>query len=194
MSPDPRWLPWQELVLATMEPNEDGPTEPQTLPDAFAVQFPLSVPEGMERPYFLMGSAQDPVYQWRWTSDSDRAREALARGIGQFEPLPGDGSGLSSQASWEDGQWVLVLRRPLVGADEALTFQRGRAIPMAFFAWDGDNSEAGTRGAISTWYYLHLDEPGSNSIYVVPVAASLLTFILGLAFVVRAQREPKSRA
>ena len=193
MSPDPRWRPWQELVLSTMEPHEGGPTEPRVLPDAFAVQFPRTIPEGMERPYFLMGSDREPVYLWRWTSDSDRAMEAVARGIGLIEALPDAGPGLSSRATWEHGQWTLVLRRPLAANGEALTFERGRAIPISFFAWDGDNSEEGTRGAISTWYYLHLDVPGSRSVYVVPVAASLLTFILGLAFVVRAQREPKQR-
>lgn len=192
MSPDPRWREWQELVLATMEPNEGGPTQPQVLPDAFAVQFPRSIPEGTERPYFLMGTAADPVYLWLWTSEADRANEALAGGIGQIEPLPADQQALTSQATWGDGEWVLVMNRPLGGADETLTFESGRAIPIAFFAWDGDNSESGTRGAISTWYYLHLDEPGSNSIYIIPVAATLFTFILGLAFVMRAQREPKS--
>ncbi|MEX2582986.1 MAG: c-type cytochrome [Gemmatimonadota bacterium] len=192
-SPDSRWDQWQDLVLATMEPNEGGPAELQALPDALTVQFPRAIPEGMERPYFLMGNDRQPVYLWRWDSESGAASEALASGIGQIEPLAADSQGLTSQGGWNEGEWVVVMSRPLAASsNDALTFETGRPIPISFYAWDGDNSESGTRGAISTWYYLHLDEPGSNTIYIVPVAATLLTFVLGLAFVMRAQRRPNS--
>ncbi|MEX2572186.1 MAG: ethylbenzene dehydrogenase-related protein [Gemmatimonadota bacterium] len=191
-SPDPTWLPWQENVLAAMQPAEGGPTAPQTLPDAFAVQFPTTIPEGMDRPYFLMGDTRQPVYLWQWESLGDGVTEALARGPGSTTPLAPEQQSVRAEASWEEGEWVLVVRRALAAPEgDALDFEAGRAIPMGFFAWDGDNSEAGTRGAISTWYYLYLDEPGSNAVFILPVTATLLTFFLGLAFVMRAQRRPR---
>lgn len=188
-SPDPRWREWQARVLATMEPREGGPTEPQDLPDAFAVQFPRAIPAGMERPYFLMGSTREPVYLWHWRSDPERAVEAAGRGAGRIDPLPADGAALSASADWSDGEWRLLLRGSLASeeADGRLQLETGRAIPIAFFAWDGDNAEADTRGAISTWYYLHLDEPTSGTILVLPVAVTLLTLVVGLAVVARAQ-------
>src|SRR5690606_33025513 len=192
---DSRWNQWQELVLGTVEPHEGGPTEVQALPDAFAVQFPTTVTDGMERPYFLMGNAREPVYLWRWNSQQGRGEEAIARGLGQIEPLAADQQTVTAQGAWDNGEWAVVMSRPLAtGTGESPTFPTGQAIPIAFFAWDGDNSESGTRGSISTWYYLHLDVPGSNSIYFVPVAATLLTFVLGLTVVARAQRQPRRPA
>jgi DMSO reductase family type II enzyme heme b subunit len=193
-SPDPLWLEWQERVLATMEPTEGGPTEPRTLPDALAIQFPRSIPTGMERPYFLMGSAREPVYLWWWRSEPEGAVEASGTGIGWIEPLPAAQQALQSASSWSDGEWRLVLRRPVEAeaGDGRLMFEPARAIPIAFYVWDGDNGETETRAAISTWFYLYLDEPASNSIYVLPIAATLLTFGLGLVIVVRAQRRPRT--
>src|SRR2546428_14025215 len=80
---------------------------PQTLapwPDQLAVQFPPKIPEGMERPYFLMGSNSGAVYQWRWSSAPRRAVAGLARGIERFDTLPPAG-GPAAQAVWDPGQW-----------------------------------------------------------------------------------------
>jgi DMSO reductase family type II enzyme heme b subunit len=152
------------------------------------LQFPQSIPSGMERPYFLLGNARDPVYLWRWQSQPEGVTEMLGRGIGRMDPLP-DG-GVSAQTAFSDGQWRLVVRRSIVAADSAnrISFTPGQPIPMALFAWDGDNGEAGTRGAISTWYFLFLEQPTSGTVYATPVVAVLLTAGLGLFAIGRAQR------
>ncbi|HUE96462.1 MAG TPA: c-type cytochrome [Longimicrobiaceae bacterium] len=193
-SPDPGWQEWQQGVLAAMEPNEGGPEGVQVLPDAFAVQFPQTIPPGMDRPFFLMGNAREPVYLWRWDSETDRAVQATAQGMDRIDVMADEQQNLTSQATWVEGEWRLLISRPLAAPEGSgqLTFETGRAIPIAFYAWDGDNSEAGTRGAISTWSYLYLDQPGSNTVYIFPIAATLLTFMLGLVFVVRAQRQKSS--
>lgn len=88
-----------------------------------------------------------------------------------------------------------MLRRPLVVGDSAeaaqsdrLNFATRQPIPMALFAWDGDNGESGTRGAISTWYFIYLDEATPKTVYATPVVAILLTAGLGIFVVGRAQR------
>src|SRR5688572_6608752 len=116
-SPDPRWTEWTAKVGTTMAPelsNEApgeetapvaagspvdtapaadtagavAPPEPGgSLPDAFAVQFPTTVPSGMERPYFLMGDDREPVYLWTWRSDREGMEEALAHGMGRAGTL-----------------------------------------------------------------------------------------------------------
>jgi hypothetical protein len=63
----------------------------------------------------------------------------------------------------------------------------GRTFPVAFRAWDGDNAEVGNRGAISSWYFLHLREPTPVTAYVAPVVALLLTALLGLVVIRRAK-------
>jgi len=192
-SPDTAWAQWQARVLATMEPKEDPAATPGPYPDAIAVQFPRRIPEGMERPYFLMGDAREPVYLWHWQSEPESATERLARGLARMEPLPAASQRLEARATFDQGEWRIVFRRPLTAADSArqLTFRTGQAIPVAFFAWDGSNGETGTRGAISTWYFLYLEEPTPPRVYATPVLATLLTAGLGLVAVVRAQRRAR---
>jgi hypothetical protein len=86
-----------------------------------------------------------------------------------------------------------MLRRPLDagGVEGRLTFEAGRAIPLAVFAWDGSNGETGTRGSIGSWYFLYLDQPTASTVYVAPILATLLTAALGVVVVVRAQRRAR---
>jgi DMSO reductase family type II enzyme heme b subunit len=166
----------------------------QLLPDAITVQFPRTIPAGMDRPYFLFGNTREPVYLWHWSSGAEGAQEQVARGHDRIDPLGGT-SALTADGVWEHGQWRVVLRRALAPGDTAdaaaadrLLFATRQPIPMALFAWDGDNGEAGTRGAISTWYFIYLDEPTPKTVYATPVVAILLTAGLGIFVVGRAQR------
>jgi hypothetical protein len=90
----------------------------------------------------------------------------------------------------------VVFRRALATADSAneLQFRTGRAIPVAFFAWDGSNGEYGGRMALSSWYFLALDEPTPLRVYVSPVIAVALTLGLGMLWIRRAQRDAGRRA
>lgn len=191
-SPDPAWAEWQARVLEVMEPHEGDPVEPGPRPDRFEVQFPATIPDGMVRPYFLKGDSRNPVYLWRWRSDEAAPSRATARGIDTEQEMePG---GLVADAAWEDGRWQLLLRRPLGSEDvpEALQFETGVSIPVAFFAWDGDNGEDGTRGSLSSWFFIHLEREVPATTYVAPVLAFFLTGGLGLLVVARAQRRERA--
>ena len=193
-SPDTAWRGHVGRVLAALDPDEGAQEQPALWPDQLAVQFPVSIPTGMERPYFLMGSTGAPVYQWRWTSVARTAAVAgLARSIDRFDSLPA--SGVGAQSIYNHGQWRVVFSRALASPDTAsqLPFRTGRAIPVAFFAWDGSNGEHGTRMAISTWYFLALDEPVPARVFISPVVAMVLTLGLGLLVVWRAQQKTSFR-
>lgn len=208
-SPDPDWLEWQVKVAQFLASDETdpvpggategdapvadsiapSPAATELLPDAFAVQFPRTIPEGMERPYFLMGTEGDPVYLWRWESETG-IMESLARGLARFEPLADAGEELDGEATYADGAWTLMLRRRLAAGevDNRLAFEAGRAIPMALYAWDGSNGEGGAKGALSSWYFLWLDPPASSTTWIAPLVAMTLTGVLGLFVVAQAQR------
>jgi mono/diheme cytochrome c family protein len=190
-SPEPRWMEWQERVLEVMEPKEGGELEPGPRPDRLVVQFPREIPTGMDRPFFLMGDSRSPVYLWTWQSDEPEARKAMARGMRDIEPF--EGGSLQTEAHWEDGEWQLLLRRSLEPEDPAreLRFEPGVSIPIAFFAWDGDNGEDGTRGAVSSWFFVHLEREPPPSTYVAPLVAFVVTGGLGLFVVARAQRRER---
>ncbi|HEV8264098.1 MAG TPA: c-type cytochrome [Gemmatimonadales bacterium] len=187
-SPDTAWLAHVGRVLGAVASDDSIPAPAQPWPDQLAVQFPLTIPQGMERPYFLMGSASAPVYQWRWSSAGAGAAEGVARGVDRFDPRPA--SSLGGQAVYEAGQWRLVFTRALATPDTSsqLQFRTGRAIPVAFFALDGSNGERGTRMAVSTWYFLALDEPTPARVFISPVVAMALTLAFGMLVVWRARR------
>ncbi len=199
-SPDPVWGDWRAGVTRIMAPHEDpaaaagdSVAAPAT-PDGIAVWFPRTPPTGMDRPYFFMGSTREPVYAWHWQSTTG-VREARGRGPGVLESLGGPGNGLTGEAVFEAGQWHLMVRRPLAATDSAnaLSFPAGQAIPMAFFAWDGDNGESGTKGSLSTWYFLQLTEPTPATSYATPLIAVLLTAGFGVFVVGRAQRREREQ-
>ena len=198
-SPDTAWLDHVSRVMAALETDDVDArrldVETSSLwPDQIAVQFPVTIPTGMERPYFLMGTPSAPVYQWRWASSARGTGVAgLARGLERFDPITGGGVG--AQATYDRGQWRVVFTRALASPDTAtqLPFRTGRAIPVAFFAWDGSNGEHGTRMAISTWYFLALDEPVPARVFISPVLAMMLTLGLGMLVVWRAQQKTSYR-
>ena len=190
-SPDAVWADWKSQVISIMQPKEGDPPDEGPTPDQLVVQFPMQMPEGMERPFFLMGDNRRSVNIWEWRSDREEALEGEARGFGT-EVFQSDGQDLTVDALHADGQWQVMFTRPLVTEDEGdLDFVTGEAIPMALFAWDGDNGESGTRGAVSSWYYLFLEDATPATVYVAPALAMMLTAALGFLVVGRAQKRER---
>ncbi|HSG94678.1 MAG TPA: c-type cytochrome, partial [Afifellaceae bacterium] len=68
--------------------------------DAVAVQWPVTIPEGMKKPYFGMGDATNPVNIWHWTSGPADGSQSVklidARGFETFEERSADDLGLSA--------------------------------------------------------------------------------------------------
>ena len=191
-SPDTAWNQFTKRVLAFMVSDDSVPAALAPWPDQLAVQFPVKVPEGTERPYFLMGGSSDPVYQWRWSSVPGRGIAGLARGMERFDTLP-TARAPATQAVFDHGQRRVVFTRALATADSAdeLQFALGRPIPLAFFTWDGSNAERDGRMAVSTWYFLALDQPTPPGAFISPVIAMLITLGLGLLVAGRAQKRQR---
>ena len=164
-------------------------------PDAVAVQFPVSIPETSEKPWFRHGDKKHPVNMWYWRAPSAEPKiPALAATLDaagpDARPTPREGAALEGQGAWKDGQWRAVFRRKLVTDDEAdLQFEAGRYIPIAFANWDGLAGEKGARHSFTSWYWLLL-EPDANpeKLYGVP-AGSVLLMALILVLAARRQRQ-----
>jgi DMSO reductase family type II enzyme heme b subunit len=188
-SPDAEWAEWWTAMAAAMQPHE-GPEPEPNAPDRFTIQFPAAMPEGRDLPFFLGGDERRPVHLWRWRSDREGIEEALGRGLGAVEPIPSAPDSPTAEATFQDGAWRLFVRRSLVTADpeQRLTMPRGEAIPIAFVAQDGSSGETHHRGAISSWYFLHLDTPVAATVYTIPITVTVLTALLGVGIVARARR------
>ncbi|MGH7718183.1 MAG: c-type cytochrome, partial [Gemmatimonadaceae bacterium] len=174
-SPDPSWDEWLGRIRQAIT-DADGAVDSAQGPDRFVVQFPTTVREGGERPYFLGGSSRRPAHVWRWSSAPDAVSEGTTAGLGSFTPRTGAAE-VTHGAVYGNGEWRLQLTRPLAPRDTATapTFTAGRAIPVAFFAADGSSGEGEVRGSVSSWYAIYLDVPTPSLVYVAPATTTLLT-------------------
>ena len=149
--------------------------------DGVAVQLPVAIPKGMEKPYFGMGDAKHPVNIWHWKSGAKDATESIglanSRGFREIEKRDAAGAGLKANASYSDGTWKVLITRPLTTSspDKDIQFAEGRFIPVAFAAWDGSNNgEKGSKHTMTTWYWLLL-KPATGT---RPLVAALM--VMGL--------------
>ncbi|NIP72465.1 MAG: c-type cytochrome [Gammaproteobacteria bacterium] len=148
--------------------------------DAVAVQLPVDIPEGMEKPYFGMGDAANPVNVWHWKGGTTEQPQSVglmnARGFEEIARRDAAAVGVRAKGLYRDGTWRVVMVRPLQTEDpEAdIQFVEGRFTPIAFAAWDGSNSEAGSRHTMTTWYWLLL-EPAEGA---RPYLAGLIAFVM----------------
>ena len=86
------------------------------------------------------------------------------------------GPGLSAKGLYREGTWSVAMVRPLATGDPErdIQFEEGRFTPIAFAAWDGSNSETGSKHTMTTWYWLLL-APAAGS---KPFLAGLIAMVL----------------
>ena len=164
-------LSWDDPT--NTEPDPDA----EIYQDAVAVQFPVKIPKGAKRPYFLMGEPESPVNLWRWGTGQTGVVEINAKGTDHLEEQAPSSQGVDGTIQYVNGQYRLVLTRALEtqDVDNDIQFEPGQFIPIAFFVWDGFNFETGKQMAISHWYYLLLEPPVPAKVYFYPPLAVILT-------------------
>ena len=168
--------------------------------DAVAVQFPVVIPDAMEKPYFLMGDAANPVNLWHWSSGTTEAPEAVsmldASGRETLAARDAAPAGIAGESVYRDGTWHVVLRRALTtgDAENDTQFAEGTLIPLSVLAWDGSNSEVGSKHTLTTWYWLRLGAPGGGSSYIAAVIAALALGALELWWIYSVRRRRASAA
>ncbi len=135
------------------------PIEAQEFPDALAVQFPVTLDESGERPYFLNGDSKRPVNLWKWQSHPNGVLEMNATGLKQWTTQPKENHLILSYADYRFGRYSLVLSRKLKTDDveNDVQFAKAVKIPIAFNVWDGSQGEEGTKKAISSWFEMILE-------------------------------------
>ncbi len=175
------------------DPTPSKPDEAKKVfADAVALQFPVKLERG-ERPYFLMGDEARPVYLLTWRSDGG-VGEANATGLGTMTPQTGEAVQARGEVVYKDGQYRLVVQRPLATKDpNDFAFPPGEFFPIALFAWDGSNGEQGKKASITSWYYSHLEAPPSRRQLVIPPLV-LLVAVAGEVLAVRWARRQRGGA
>lgn len=173
------------------------------LRDSVAVQFPVKPVEGTEKPHFMWGYANKPVYLMKynadWQASSDKKSpvdEMNAKGH-KNPPAsqPDEGQSGTGNGVWSDGQWSVVIKRALLTEDKNdAQFVKGQFIPVSFQAWDGSNSEEGSRMALTTWNFLVLESGTPTSVYVYTGIFVAVSYILAWYFTWMARKKKKANS
>lgn len=148
---------------------------PSEFSDAVAVQIPSQVSAGARKPYFIFGDAQSPVDLWFY--DLARPEPLQFTGKGSADVAPNDTGELTGTASYDQGEWSVIFKRPLRTTSGA-AFAPGQFMPIAFSLWDGFSRERGSKRGLTVWYSLYVEPQ------VVPSAVGpmIRTALLILAF------------
>ncbi|HFQ15917.1 MAG TPA: c-type cytochrome, partial [Rhodobacteraceae bacterium] len=165
--------------------------------DAVAVQFPASIPQTSEKPWFRHGDKKHPVNMWYWRAPGEAPRaDAMTLMLDatgpDAPPSPRQGyKELKANGVWKNGRWQVVMRRPLKTQDTTLDlqFEEGRYIPVAFANWDGVAGDKGSKHSFTSWYWLLL-EPQTNMVLLYGKAGGA-GLLAGLFFLLAVRRQKK---
>jgi mono/diheme cytochrome c family protein len=147
--------------------------------DAVAIQVPSQAPTDARKPYFIFGDVQNPVDLWYF--DLARPNPLQFAGRGSADVTLNDTGDLTGVASYDQGEWSAIFKRPLVAASGA-PFAPGQFMPVAFSVWDGFSRERGNRRGLTVWYSLYV-EPEVVASAVGPMFRTAL-LILALELIV----------
>lgn len=172
------------FLLEWQDNTKNDRLTPGTFRDGVAIGLPL----GEAPAFFCMGQLDHYINIWHWKADwqSDIDRRAARSGerkeggeVRRFEVIPrrassvedlvgGGFSTLTSKqsqgriqgkATWKDGAWRVVMRRPLASTDpeNEARLEPGRLQAIDFAVWNGENKERNGQKAVAPWFQLAID-------------------------------------
>lgn len=158
----------------------DTVAPPAEFSDAVALQFPVAVPAGARKPYFIFGDSQSSVDLWFFDLARNEPLQFVGRGSGDV--TANDAGDVTGVASYSDGEWSVIFKRPLRAASGA-PITPGQFMPIAFSAWDGSARERGNKRALSVWYSLYVEPETVPSAAGPMIRTALVMFGLELAII-----------
>ena len=163
---------------------------PSEFADAVAVQIPSQVPASARKPYFIFGDAQSSVDLWFFDLSHPAPVQFTGKGSGDIAPK--DGNDLTGVASYDQGEWSAIFKRPLRPASGA-AFTPGEFMPVAFSVWDGFSRERGNRRGLTLWYSLYVEPAVVTSAVWPMLKTALFILVIELAVIGWVRRRDRSR-
>jgi hypothetical protein len=128
---------------------------PSEFSDAVAIQIPSSVPPAARKPYFIFGDGTNSVDLWFFDLARSDPQQFTGKGSGSIDP--NDTGDITGAASFDQGEWTAIFKRPLRPTSGA-RFTPGEFMPIAISVWDGFSRDRGNKRGLTLW----------NSVYVEP--------------------------
>jgi mono/diheme cytochrome c family protein len=153
---------------------------PSEFNDAVAIQIPSQAVTEARKPYFIFGDAQNSVDLWFF--DLARPEPQQFTGRGSATIAPNDSGELSGVASYDQGEWSVIFKRPRRAASGG-TFSPGEFTPIAFSVWDGFSRERGSRRGLSLWYSIYVEPENVPSAVGPMVRTGLIILVIELAII-----------
>src|SRR5687768_7398298 len=100
---------------AAADPFAESPATatvpPSEFSDAVAIQIPTATPTSARKPYFIFGDGQNSVDLWFYDLARPEPLQFTARGSAAIEP--NDTGDVTGAASYTEGEWSVIFKRPL---------------------------------------------------------------------------------
>jgi mono/diheme cytochrome c family protein len=165
--------------------------QPSEFSDAVSIQIPSVALTGARKPYFIFGDAQNPVDLWFF--DLARPDPLQFTGRGSADIAPNDTGDLTGVASYDQGEWSVIFKRPL-SASSGAPFSPGEFMPIAFSVWDGFSRERGNRRGLTVWHSIYVEPEVVPSPAGPMVRIALLILLIELAIIGFVRSRYRSRA
>ena len=177
----------EEVAPAPAGQAQDPFAEAESAPAAQAIRVlrrrldPDSFGGADERPQALLHLRRRPELSGSLVLRSGRPNPLQFTGRGSGDIAPNATGDLTGAASYDQGEWSVIFKRPL-RATSGAPFSSGEFLPVSFSVWDGFSRERGNRRGLTIWYALYV-EPAVVPSAVGPMIKTAL-FILALELAV----------
>tara|TARA_B100000315_G_scaffold76786_1_gene70175 strand:+ start:1106 stop:2560 length:1455 start_codon:yes stop_codon:yes gene_type:complete len=170
-----------EIAFLLMWHDPSEMTNEDSFTDSIALQ--LAQNPGGQKPYFLNGDPDNPVYLLKWSADNEKGiTEMNATGMKRMVKQEEGKQNAKGSVIYDNGEYRLLIKRSLTTEDKKDTqFVAGQFIPIAFSAWEGSNEETGTKRSISANYLLVLEAQIPKTVYYYPILA--IFAVVGIEFI-----------
>jgi mono/diheme cytochrome c family protein len=164
---------------------------PSEFSDAVSIQIPSAVPTGARKPYFIFGDSQNSVDLWFY--DLARPDPLQFTGKGSADIAPNDTGDVTGVASYDQGEWSVIFKRPLRPTAGA-AFTPGEFMPIAFSVWDGASRERGNRRGLTVWESVYMEPEVVPSAVGPMIRTAIVLLAIELAIIGWVRRRYTSRA
>ena len=158
--------------------------------DAIAVQIPSQALTSARKPYFIFGDSQNSVDLWFF--DLARTDPLQFTGKGSADIAPNDTGDITGVASYDQGEWSVIFKRPL-RASSGAPFNPGEFVPIAFSVWDGFSRERGSRRGLTVWESIYVEPEVVPSAFGPMVRTAVIILLVELAIIGLVRRRYGSR-